>query len=248
MLGGFLPVSDGVKVFETSAGMEGRMVETLVRMMEGHAYRELEAARIFGHGLRFAPGLRWLKLLVWHAGEEVRHFEAVARMFHAFTGESVEPRVALLLARKPVAFTQSWFELGMAQFLFDRAGLWQLRQYDECAFLPYREVARRVVAEEAGHQALGERIVVELCRSGQFEDTKHRCFGKWLGEGMRSFGRPGSEGSRYAVAVGLRKDDPGQVMQRFLDDIKPAVRACGLQFPHPWEADFEGAATLDWST
>src|SRR4029077_7529798 len=155
--------------------------------------------------LRFAPDLGRLKLMVWHAGEEVRHFEAVARMFCSFTGDSIEPRVSWLLARKPIPFAQSWFELGMAQFLYDRAGLWQLRQYDECAFVPYRTVARRVVAEQSGHQAIAERIVVDLCRSGQFEDFKHPCFYRWLAEGMRSFGRPGSEGARYAVSVGLRK-------------------------------------------
>ena len=50
-----------------------------------------------------------------------------------------------------------------------------------------------------------------------------------------SFGRPGTGGAKYAIEVGIKKRDPGQVMQDFIDDIKPAVKACNLQFP-PMEA------------
>ena len=28
----------------------------------------------------------------------------------------------------------------MAQFLYDRGGFWQLKEYEECAFLPYRKI------------------------------------------------------------------------------------------------------------
>src|SRR5262249_19981100 len=40
-----------------------------------------------------------------------------------------------------------------------------------------------------------------------------------------------TDGARYAIAVGIKKRDPGPVMQDFIDDIKPAVKACGLTFP-----------------
>ena len=40
-----------------------------------------------------------------------------------------------------------------------------------------------------------------------------------------------SDGAHYAIEVGLKKRDPGPVMQDFIDDIKPAVKACGLTFP-----------------
>src|SRR5438046_2747694 len=83
----------------------------------------------------------------------------------------------------------------------------------------YRDVVRKIVKEEEGHQQLGERIVVELCKSGQFETLKQPAFERWLRLGMLSFGRPGSEGAKYAIEVGLKKRDPALVMQDFLDDI-----------------------------
>jgi 1,2-phenylacetyl-CoA epoxidase catalytic subunit len=211
--------------------LDSRYVQTLVQMMQSQAYRELAAAQMFGYGLRFVPELRWLKLLTWHIREELEHYEDVVRMHHDFTGESVEPAVQRRLRDKPIAFAETWYELSMAQFLYDRGGLWQLREYEACSFLPYRKAIEKIVAEEKGHQALGERLVVELTRTGRFETEKQPTFEKWLRQGLLSFGRPGTEGSRYAVDAGIKKRDSGPVMQDFIDDIKPAVKACGVTFP-----------------
>jgi 1,2-phenylacetyl-CoA epoxidase catalytic subunit len=161
----------------------------------------------------------------------MEHYEDVVKMHQELTGESVEPSVNERLRKKPIEFATSWYELAMAQFLYDRGGFWQLREYEECSFLPYRKVIQKIIKEEKGHQALGERIVVELTRSGRFEDVKRDNFEKWLRQGLLSFGRPGTDGAQYAIDIGLKKRDPGAVMQDFIDDIKPAVKACGLTFP-----------------
>src|SRR3954465_12143790 len=100
---------------------------TVRQMMESQAYRELAAAQMFGFGLQFVPELRWLKFMTWHIREEMEHYEDVVKMYQEFTGESGEPFVNTRLARKPIDFAQSWYELAMAQFLYDRGGFWQLR-------------------------------------------------------------------------------------------------------------------------
>jgi len=218
-------------VFEDNRDLDERYRETLVQMMQSQAYRELAAAQMFGYGLQFVPELRWLKFMTWHVREEMEHYEDVVKMYRDFTGESVEPVVNERLRQRPIEFAQSWYELAMAQFLYDRGGYWQLREYEVCSFVPYRRVIQKIVKEEKGHQALGERIVVELTRTGSFEAQKQPMFEKWLRQGLLSFGRPGTAGARYAIEAGLRSRDPGPVMQDFIDDIKPAVKACGLAFP-----------------
>ena len=101
----------------------------VVQLMESQAYRELAAAHMFGYGLRFVPD-KWLKFMVWHIREEAEHYEAVAAMYRSFTGAEVEPVVKRRLADKPIPFAESWMELAMAQFLYDRGGFWQLKEYD----------------------------------------------------------------------------------------------------------------------
>ena len=220
---------------------------TLVQMMESQAYRELAAAQMLGYGLQFIPDIKSLKFLTWHVTEEMEHYEDVAKMYQAFTGASVEPVVNARLKDKPVPFAQSWFELAMAQFLYDRGGFWQLQEYEDCSFPPYRKTIQKIIKEERGHQDLGEEIVVDLCKSGEFEDVKQPLFDKWLRLGMLSFGRPGTEGNKYAISVGLKKRDSGEVMQDFLNDIKSAVKAGGLRFPKPEAIGLECPKTLDWS-
>jgi creatinine amidohydrolase len=208
-----------------------RYYQTLVQMMQSQAYRELAAAQMFGYGLQFVPELRWLKFMTWHIREEMEHYEDVVKMYAEVTGDSVEPFVHDRLKQKPIDFAASWYELAMAQFLYDRGGFWQLREYENCTFSPYQKVITKIIKEEKGHQALGEKIVVELTRRGKFDDLKQPVFEKWLRQGLLSFGRPETDGARYAIEVGLKKRDPGVVMQDFIDDIKPAVKACGLLFP-----------------
>lgn len=218
-------------VYTRREEMPDRYRQTLEQMMKSQAYRELAAARLFGHGLQFVDESRWLKFMVWHIREETEHYFAVADMYQRFTGESVEPWVAERLAAKPIPFAASWFELAMAQFLYDRGGFWQLQEYEGCTYPPYRDVIGKIIGEERGHQALGERIVVELCQSGRYESVKQPIFERWLRLGLLSFGRPETEGSHYAIEVGLKKRDARAVMQDFLADIQAAVGASGLTVP-----------------
>ena len=236
-----------MRTYTDRAEMDERYERTIVQLMESQAYRELAAAHLFGYGLQFAPELRWIKFMTWHIREEVEHFEAVARMYRDFTGHEVTPIAMARLDGHPMDRVDSWFELAMAQFLFDRGGFWQLKEYERCTFLPYRDVIGKVVDEEAGHQGLGERMVIDLVDTGHFEDRKQRDFVKWLRHGLLSFGRPGTDGNRYAIDVGIKKRDSGAVMQDYLNDIKPAVKACRLTFPRPDELGLEMPDTLDWS-
>ncbi len=220
--------------------------QMIVKLMESQAYRELAAAHMFGYGLRFVPD-RWLKFMVWHIREESEHYEAVATMYRTFTGGEVEPVVRERLAGKPVPMAESWMELAMAQFLFDRGGYWQLKEYEECSFLPYRGVVQKIVKEEAGHQKLGETIVVESCRTGAYDDVKQALFEKWLRIGLLSFGRPGTPGNRYAIEHGIKRRDSGACMKDFVDDIRPAVKAAGLVFPDPRHLAMELPDGIVWN-
>jgi 1,2-phenylacetyl-CoA epoxidase catalytic subunit len=218
----------------------------VVQMMESQAYRELAAAHMFGYGLRFVPE-KWMKFMVWHIQEETEHYQAVAKMYRDFTKEEVEPRVRERLAGRPVPFAESWFELAMAQFLYDRGGFWQLKEYEVCSFVPYRGVIQKIVKEEAGHQDLGEKIVVELCQSGRHDDVKQPLFERWLRIGLLSFGRPGTPGNRFAIEHGLKKRDSGECMKDFIGDIRPSVRAAGLRFPGSASLAMELPDGIDWS-
>ncbi len=112
-----------MRTYTSRAELDERYDQTVRQMMESQAYRELAAAQMFGHGLQYVPELRWLKFMGWHIREELEHYEAVVKMYRKFTGEEVEPKVNVRLTQRPIEMAHSWFELAMAQFLFDQAAL-----------------------------------------------------------------------------------------------------------------------------
>jgi 1,2-phenylacetyl-CoA epoxidase catalytic subunit len=210
---------------------EDRYSRTLVKMMQGQAYREMAAAQLFGYGLSLVPDLHHLEYFVEQIREETEHYKDVARMYAEFTGESIEPSVHARLLTRPIPFVQSFYELAMAQFLYDRGGYWQLREYEESSYLPYRRLVQEIIQDECGHQLLGEQLVIQLTRTGDYEVEKQTLFERWLKQGLLSFGRPNTEGAKYAIRVGLRKRDPAIVIEDYLNDIKPTAAACGLAVP-----------------
>src|SRR5436190_1757212 len=208
-----------------------RYRETVLQMLKSQAWRELSAAHLFGHGLQFVTDLRTLKFITRHVQEEVDHYAAVAELYQKATGESLDGWVAGKLATKPIPWASSFLELGIAQWLYDRGGFWQLREYEESSWAPYREVVGKIVSQEEGHQYHGQNIAVPLIRQEKDRAKVQRLFDSWLRQSLICLGRPGSEGNKYAVAVGLKKRDSAECIRDYMKDILPAVREAGLKLP-----------------
>src|SRR5262245_64815228 len=206
---------------------EPRYRDTVVQVLRSQAWRELSAAQLFGHGLQFVSDLRSLKFISRHVQEETEHYAAVAELYERHVGESVEPWVREKLATKPIPWASSFLELGIAQWLYDRGGFWQLREYEESSWAPYREVIGKIVSQEEGHQYHGQNIAVPLIRQEKDREKVQRIFEEWLHQGLICLGRPYSEGNKYAVAVGLKKRDSSERIKAYVRGILPAVREPG---------------------
>ncbi|MBI4852236.1 MAG: phenylacetate-CoA oxygenase subunit PaaI [Acidobacteria bacterium] len=225
---------------------EPRYRDTLIQMMRSQAYRELAAAQLFGYGLHFVP-VKSFKFMVWHINEETEHYFAVANLYKQYTGESVDDWVMERLKSKPIPFVDSWLELGVAQWLYDRGGFWQLQEYENCSWEPYRTIVGKIIQEERGHQSHGAKIAISLCQEETNRAEAQKVFAKWLRQGLLSFGRPHNEGNRYAIETGLKKRDSADVMKDFINDIRADVKASGLSWPSQNELGVEMPSDIDWS-
>jgi len=225
---------------------EPRYRDTVVQMMRSQAWRELSAVQLFGHGLQYVEDLPALRFISRHVQEETDHYVAVAGLYQKHVGESVEPWVNARLREKPIPMAGSFLELGIAQWLYDRGGFWQLREYDRSSWAPYREIVGKIVSQEEGHQEHGEQIAVPLCRNERDRDKVQGLFERWLRLGLVCMGRPHSEGNRYAIAVGLKKRDSSECMKDYVRDILPAVREAGLHLPSRESLGVELPADIDW--
>jgi ring-1,2-phenylacetyl-CoA epoxidase subunit PaaA len=204
--------------------------DIVVRLLERQGYRELAAAHVFAAGLRFAPTLDDKMLLAEQITEELEHFEAASDLYSELEAGDLLEKVEGRLAELPSP--GSWMETAVVQFLFDRAGKFQLREYRDCSWRPYSEIVGKILAEEEEHGAVGEAVLKDLCGANPLATTlAQECFDRWLRISLLSFGRPGTPGDRRAVELGLKARPSAEIMRDYLADLEPTMAACGLRFP-----------------
>ena len=211
-----------------------RYLATVDKLLRAQAWRERAAAELFEAALPLVPAGRWRTIVEGHVREERAHYARVAEVWSAAFGKppaELDAWVTARLAGKPLPRVTTFLELAMAQFLFDRAGRWQISEYAESSFLPYRALARAIVDEERGHEDVGARLVVELCAAPDLDHAAAQAaFDRWLAIALPSFARPGGDGNAFAIAAGLKRRDSAEVTRDFLDDVAPTVTAAGLAF------------------
>jgi hypothetical protein len=212
-----------------------RFLATVDRLLRGQAWRERAAAELFEAALPLVPAGRWRAIVEGHAREERAHYALVADVWSTAFGAApaeLDAWVKARLVAHPLPRVASFLELAMAQFLFDRAGRWQISEYLTSSFLPYRALAHAIVDEERGHEDTGARLVIELCAAPSCDRAAAQsAFDRWLAIALLSFGRAGGDGNAFAIAAGLKQRDSDAVARAFLEDITPTADAAGLVLP-----------------
>jgi hypothetical protein len=214
-----------------------RYLAVVLRLLASQATRERGAARLFAGALPLCPApSRWRSLVAFHAGEEEEHYARVAAVWSEACGQPVadlDAEVEARLTARPLPAVATFAALAVAEFLFDRAGGWQLREYLESSFAPYGALARAILEDERGHEEAGARMLIEIAATTGGRAEAQAALPRWLREALLSFGRPGGDGNRYAISVGLKRRDSGEVVRDFIADIAPTARAAGLTLPPP---------------
>jgi 1,2-phenylacetyl-CoA epoxidase catalytic subunit len=202
--------------------------------VSGLAYRALATAHSLGSALRLAPTLTLKRLLVQYIAEELRRFEAASDLY-----QQLRPGAELMDAvgdrLSSIRTPESWLEVVVLQFVFDRAGELQLKESMACAEPRLARLATTIVEGDRMHAMMGSEAASAL-RNTLLDDPElagdaQRYFDHWLGVALRSFGRPGTERSRRALELGLKRRDSAEVIREFLDGIDAVIERIGLRFP-----------------
>jgi len=211
----------------------------LISMLRSQSYRELAAVQMLQEALAFVP--QAMRERVEHQQDEERaHLAAALKLWHAITGEPTEvllEQARARMERKPLPAMRSALDVAMAQFVFDRAGYFQLREYVGGICEDYSQMARAIVAEEEEHQAEGAIALIPLAAAEPRQ--AQATFELWLRTSLLSFGRPDSEGDRLAVAIGLKRRQAALVMQDFIDSLRPTLAQAGLRLPSKESLELE---------
>jgi 1,2-phenylacetyl-CoA epoxidase catalytic subunit len=219
-------------MIEERAGDE--RTEILASQVESLGLRALATAHAFAAAMPLAPALAVKKAIVQYVWEELQRFETASDLYAEVKPgedlhEAVHPRLAEIRA------PSSWLEVAVIQFLYDRAGVVQLRELAASSDERVARLAARILEGERMHKMMGVEggSALRNMLLSEPDDTARAqdYFDRWLAESLRSFGRPGSPRSKRAIELGLRQRDSAEVIRDYLAELVPVMRACGLRLP-----------------
>lgn len=202
--------------------------------VESLGVRALGTAHSFAAAIRLAPALAVKKALVEYVWEELRRFESASDLYVELEpGADLHEAVRARLAEVPAP--ESWLEVTVVQFLYDRAGAVQLRELAESSEPRLARLAARILEGERMHAFLGgeggNALRNLLLGDPDRAPAAQKYVDRWLAHSLRSFGRPGTPRSRRAIELGLRRRDSAEVVRDYLAELEPIVQACGLHLP-----------------
>jgi hypothetical protein len=201
----------------------------LRRIVERTAYRQLMAANIRGHGLKYVPEIDEKRQLARDIDASLSAAGPIEALYAHIGGAELAYAVRDLMERIPYPYSR--FELAVCLALVDRTERLVAESYVESRSSEMAAIARSLLdLERTGTRRLEERLA-EFCAEAGNRPTAQQFLNRWLAIAIVAFGRPSSPGDQRAVALGLRSRTVGAMVKRFLDELKPFVESLGLSIP-----------------
>jgi len=128
---------------------------------------------------------------------------------------------------------KSWIQVTAFNMIGDRAGSRQITAYENNSLPAWGEKLTKLLAEEAGHQAYGDRMCVQLCNESEQNRAQMQHFvNKFLPVDVKvSFGRLDARANEYCLEVGLKRKDAPTLQWEYFESLFPVFDAAKLKFP-----------------
>jgi 1,2-phenylacetyl-CoA epoxidase catalytic subunit len=201
----------------------------LRRIVECQAYRQLMAANIRGHGLKFVTDLEDKILLAQDLEHSLLVMRQVADLYGRLGGEDLASAVRQRMERIP--YPTSRMELAICKSLTDRAERVAAAGYVDGTSAEFAAIARSLLTVDRSSTRRGEALLGEFCQDRGQRPHAQQMFDRWLAVSVRALGRPGTSGDARAVALGLRTKRCADSVAELLADLAPLREACGLELP-----------------
>lgn len=216
----------------------------LQAILRRQASCELMTVNILGHSMKFVPELAYKVAMAQMIEDQLERYQQIGRIYSELSGgndlfEDPDLRIS------HVSYPENWFELGFVQFLFDRSSEFNLNEYRNCRYEPYARIVGAIFREERMHGGFGEKIVRSFCRYPTNRPEAQRLFNLWFPIALLNLEFPDPALEFSAIQAGLKQRESFVVIQEFINDLKSAMRECGLKFPALENVDVSLPADLD---
>lgn len=198
----------------------------LRRILRSLAYRQLVAANLRGHGLKFLYDPEGRLSLVDDMRHIVRVVNRTQELYTTLGGGDLRSEAASKMDRIP--YPSSRFELAAFLSLADPAERAAMEGYRSSACEELAAIATEDLAYERAATSRGRALFDEFAADPGQQPLVRQVLHRWSAIVFTSLGRPGSAGDRRAVELGLRTRGVADVVREYLGEVGPMLEAVGL--------------------
>ena len=217
----------------------------LRRIVEANAWRQYMGANILGHCIKMVGDLEGKRGVMADINLCLDFFGELEDMYTKLGGTNLDQAVRDRLLNVPMPTSR--FELGLCRYMTDRAQRVALASYRDSRCKPFAELvrihlARKCAVGEAEFERMGE-----FCADPANRPRAQQSFDQWLTLSLLALGRPGTQGDRRVVEMGLRADSSAAFIDQYLAEMRELAQAWGLALPEPERLplDLPGTARAD---
>lgn len=209
----------------------------LRQILERLAYRQLMAANIRGHGLKYLHEPAEKVRLARELEQELGILERVSALYAELGGGELALAVRHRMERIP--YPTSRMELAVCLALSDLAERVAMESYTGSVCAELSDIAHSILGHDRRGTRAGEELFVAFCQEPANRPHAQQLFGRWVAIALRSLGRPGTPRDKRAVELGLRSRACADASRDFLERLSALQRAAGLALPDLAEAGVE---------
>lgn len=194
-----------------------------------HAAFELAAARLYLRAYRTLTRKKarpeLLRAVLEQAEEEIGHYEMLKELHERRWGPiaSIVSERAEKIRLPRIAHEADFMA---ASWIFDLAGILQMRAVADCPQSEYRKLVRKILQEEAGHVSRGRRLFLRALK-GRPPSAARALAKRWLPAGLVCFGNPSGPLDTLAVKLGIKRRSARELctdLTRRVSGARPAGR------------------------
>ena len=202
----------------------------LRRIVEANAWRQYMGANILGHCLKMMGDLEGKRGVMRDIESCLDFYSELEEMYAKLGGADLDRAVRDRLLNVPMP--NSRFELGLCRLMTDRAQRVALASFAESRCEPFSELAKRHLARPGAISDVERERLAEFCADADNLPRAQQIFDQWLTLSLLALGRPGTNGDRRAVEMGLRNAAAKTLIETFLAEMDSLARGWGLRLPN----------------
>lgn len=194
----------------------------------------IEGAKKFLAFAEIAPGPADRLRITQFVADELRHGLIFEGLLHQLGEDTTDVEsYSSIEALNFVDSLESWADLAVMNTIGDRAGGFQLQDYELSSYAPLARAGTSVARDERGHAAMGLLHLRAVCETEEGRKEAQRCLEHWYPLCLDMFGTSTGKRQWRYIELGLKTKTNEELRQEYLAEVNPILEELGLDVPDP---------------